>query len=270
MTDATNSSNFRQLLPRPGNQDRNPPLRAPFLIPKRTQCDGARPICTPCTNRGQQCHYSLEASDAKPAILKRKYESVAKEFQALQQSHENLEQLFHAVQNRSENDAAAIVHRIRQGVDPGSILRHLQAGDLLVQLHTQPETRFRNEFPYRPGMPVFLETQQNPPQYLKPYLAAEIVDPRLDQVKPAWTNVSTDDDLMRRLLRFLGYKFFAEAKRLWELELMEKSSITTVQAAMIFHIMYNIYSMDKLGMTYGVQAVAMAKDLKLFDPSYRP
>jgi len=33
-----------------------------------------------------------------------------------------------AVQSRSENDAAAIVHRIRQGVDPGSIFRHLQAG----------------------------------------------------------------------------------------------------------------------------------------------
>jgi len=40
------------------------------------------------------------------------------------------------------------------------------------------------------------------PHYLKPYLVAETVDPRLDQIQPsAWTNVSTDDDLMRRLLR---------------------------------------------------------------------
>ncbi|SCO92559.1 uncharacterized protein FRV6_16687 [Fusarium oxysporum] len=68
----------------------------------------------------------------------------------------------------------------------------------------------------------------------------------------------------------LGYKFFAEAKRLWELELMEKSSITTVQAAAIINIIYNMYSMDKLGTTYGVQAIAMAKDLKIFDPSCRP
>ncbi|KAF4340441.1 nitrate assimilation regulatory nirA [Fusarium beomiforme] len=323
-------------------------------------CDGIRPICLPCTNRGQECHYSIEESDARPSFLKRKYDDIAKEFQALQRSHENLEQLFHALQSRSESDVTAIVHQIRRGADASSILRHIQAGDLLVQLHTRPETRFRHEFPYRAGMPVFLQTQQNPylqslmyeaafmrppaeqsaselalcdrfrPQYLKPYLAAEIVDPRLDVIKPsAWTNVSTDDDMMRKLLRLyflheyhwlscfhkdyflddmlagskkycssllvnavlaqacncnpdlsdrleywnphsLGYKFFAEAKRLWEMELMEKSSITTVQAAVIINIIYNMYSMDKLGMTYGVQAVAMAKDLKIFYSSSRP
>jgi len=39
-------------------------------------------------------------------------------------------------------------------------------------------------------------------QYLKPHHAAKIEDPRLDSVRPSiWTSVSTDDDLMRTLLR---------------------------------------------------------------------
>ena len=38
--------------------------------------------------------------------------------------------------------------------------------------------------------------------YLRPRHAAEIMDPRLDTVKPSmWTNVSTDDNLMRAILR---------------------------------------------------------------------
>jgi hypothetical protein len=54
------------------------------------------------------------------------------------------------------------------------------------------------------------------------------------------------------------------------MELMEESSITTVQAGVLIHIIYNMYSMDKLGITYGVQAVAIAKDLKVFESSCRP
>jgi hypothetical protein len=39
-------------------------------------------------------------------------------------------------------------------------------------------------------------------QYFRPLLAGQIVDPRLDTVKPSmWTNVSADDNLMRAILR---------------------------------------------------------------------
>ena len=109
-------------------------------------------------------------------------------------------------------------------------MRHIIAGDMLLQLHLKPETRYRYVFPYRAQMPASLQTPHNPylrslvyegtdltsipeqqtlpsdeqyrTQYLKPYHAAEIVDPRLDSVRPSmWTSVSTDDDLMRTLLR---------------------------------------------------------------------
>jgi hypothetical protein len=106
-----------------------------------------------------------------------------------------------------------------------------------------PETRYRYVFPYRTHMPTRLESPHNPylhslvyettftastserralpssadekyrAQYLRPLLAAEIVDPRLDEVKLSkWTNVSTDDDLMRAILRaylLFEYDWFA-------------------------------------------------------------
>jgi hypothetical protein len=39
------------------------------------------------------------------------------------------------------------------------------------------------------------------PQYLKPFLAATLVEPKLDAVRPSkWTEVSKDDELMRSLI----------------------------------------------------------------------
>jgi hypothetical protein len=109
-------------------------------------------------------------------------------------------------------------------------MRHINTGDILLQLHVMPETRYRYVFPYRTRMPTSLLSPNNPylhslvhettfstseqqalassinekyrAQYLRPLLAAEIVDPRLDSIKPSmWTNVSANDDLMRVILR---------------------------------------------------------------------
>ena len=61
----------------------------------------------------------------------------------------------------------------------------------------------------------------------------------------------------------LGYQFLAEAKRLWELE-SGRSRITTVQAAVALNMCYNACGADKIGSEYTVQAVRMARNLKLF------
>lgn len=125
---------------------------------------------------------------------------------------------------------------VRQGVDPGALLRQMKEGDLLLQLSVVPETRRRYQFPYLAAMPHHLQTPDNPylssvlyetafngvgnqagqgsalPQrgvasryqniYLQPYHAAELLDPLIDHVKPSkWTMVTTDDHLMRTLLR---------------------------------------------------------------------
>lgn len=62
----------------------------------------------------------------------------------------------------------------------------------------------------------------------------------------------------------LGYKFLAEAKRIWEVEMHNDGSITTVQAALIINLIYNLYAMDKVGMSYGIAAVQLADQLNLF------
>jgi hypothetical protein len=64
----------------------------------------------------------------------------------------------------------------------------------------------------------------------------------------------------------LGYKFFAEARRLWELERFESRSVTTVQAGMVINVTYNVYSMDKIGLSYGAQAASIAYEMGMFKP----
>jgi hypothetical protein len=62
----------------------------------------------------------------------------------------------------------------------------------------------------------------------------------------------------------LGYKFLAEAKRLFEMEQIQATSLTTLQASLMFNIIYNSDSMDKLGVGYAAQAIAMAHELDIF------
>jgi hypothetical protein len=64
----------------------------------------------------------------------------------------------------------------------------------------------------------------------------------------------------------LGYKFLAEAKRLWETERMQNKFLTTLQATLIINLIYNSDSMDQLGITYAIKAIAMAHELKIFGP----
>jgi hypothetical protein len=164
--------------------------------------------------------------------MKRKHDELQKQIEQGETSKSHLQQLFDAMRDRNEEDAATIMTRIRAGQDPGTILRHLDTGDLLLQLHLVPETRFRNSFPAAFRIPARLQSLgnvyfQSPvyeaalmeyspeqtgtielhdrfrPQYLRPYAAAELIDPRINLLKPSnWTNVLTDDAVMRNMLRF--------------------------------------------------------------------
>ncbi|KAM5526595.1 C6 transcription factor [Fusarium oxysporum f. sp. phaseoli] len=61
----------------------------------------------------------------------------------------------------------------------------------------------------------------------------------------------------------LAYQFLAEARRLWDMQ-HGKSSLTAIQAAIVLTIICNCDTLDKIGASYFLQAVAMAHDLKLF------
>jgi hypothetical protein len=74
------------------------------------------------------------------------------------------------LQTRSDKEAGEVFRRIRRGTDAGSILRHVNYGDVLVQLALKPEARYRYEFPYLPDMPPFLRQLDNP------YLDSEVYE----------------------------------------------------------------------------------------------
>lgn len=159
-------------------------------------------------------------------MLKRKFS----ELESQKTANEDIIEL---LQSSREEEAYEILRRIRAGADIETLLRHIRDGDLLLQLSLVPESRFRYEFPYIKDMPSFLLRPDNPylgslvyewtlgdsaiiqqqakpmdagkdeyeSPYLKPCHAAEIVDPQLGSVKPsAWTSVSSDNELMRKLL----------------------------------------------------------------------
>lgn len=144
------------------------------------------------------------------------------------------------LQTRSQKEAEEIFDRIRRGADANTVLRHVEHGDVLIQLSLVPEARLRYEFPYMPTMPEFLQRYDNPyldsevyeyalrstprPErqqalpgiahmidsvdyrdqrdpYYKPYSSARVVHPLLESIKPSkWTLVSNDDALMRKII----------------------------------------------------------------------
>ncbi|KAL6711313.1 hypothetical protein ACN47E_005844 [Coniothyrium glycines] len=65
----------------------------------------------------------------------------------------------------------------------------------------------------------------------------------------------------------LGYRFLAEARRLWELETVngKNHSLASVQAALTINVVYNICGLDKVGSAYGLRAIDWAHEMKLFD-----
>lgn len=168
--------------------------------------------------------------ESRNEATKRKHQELEQSTGELQHSFASLQLLLRALQEDDEDNAVAIFHRIRQGADIDSIVKHIKAGDLLVQVHLAPETRLRFEFPFMPHMPVAMLAQSNPyiksilyeatneiqldenPEspdsrrfkspYITPYAAATVVDAKLDTIKPSqWTNVSKDDEFLRSLLK---------------------------------------------------------------------
>ncbi|KAK2755598.1 C6 transcription factor [Colletotrichum kahawae] len=155
------------------------------------------------------------------------------------------EQVLALLKNLPEEAAQNVFQRIRSGTDVTTIVNHVEAGDLLLQMAVVPETRLRYDFPYRSEMPeIYVQdnpylnsfvyeaaslysatgtwrpsyadaggSQQLQSVYTKPFHAAQVVEPRLSDAKVSWwTNVCDDDSLMRDLLRALfrcEYQFSA-------------------------------------------------------------
>jgi hypothetical protein len=188
-----------------------------------SQCDGARPRCSACVTRDSDCRYG----ETEARQIRRRYEN-------LKDKRTAHEELYDMLPTMSEQDASDVFRRIRGGANAEGLVRHVHEGSLVLGLSLTPEMGTRFEFPYLTTIPgalresiyfrshVFdaIQSLESPasfgPQtnaiarqsnYAKPLFAAEVVDPLLAQARPSqWTNVSSNDLLLRRLLE--GYFLF--------------------------------------------------------------
>ncbi|KAH6607270.1 hypothetical protein Trco_003583 [Trichoderma cornu-damae] len=103
-----------------------------------------------------ECQYaSAHREETVSAALKRKY----------REEHEKssgYEEFFSTLQSCPEKDAMTVFSLMRQGADPGALLKRMRDCDLLLQLSVVPETRRRYQFPYLASMPIRLQTPDNP------------------------------------------------------------------------------------------------------------
>jgi hypothetical protein len=86
------------------------------LTRKPNQCDGRRPQCHECVARETPCQYT----ETETVILKRK--------------HEDLEALFNMLKSFPEQEATALLARVRAGADPSMLVEQVKHGSLLMQL----------------------------------------------------------------------------------------------------------------------------------------
>ncbi|KAI0157229.1 putative C6 transcription factor [Xylariaceae sp. FL1272] len=171
----------------------------------KTKCSGERPSCRRCARRSafRRHYHGQRDRDA------------------------SYEEFYHVLRTLPEQDAQHVVARVRSGADVTTIVNHVKAGDLLLQLAAVPETRMhslidqkcpRNWLGINPYLKSIiyesslLYTLSNPtapssdptqPPGIKLSTlahAAKTVEPRLSDIRPSlWTLVCTDDVLMRDL-----------------------------------------------------------------------
>ncbi|KAJ4126957.1 hypothetical protein NW768_008578 [Fusarium equiseti] len=225
---------LRPLLPR-SNDDPSPPssthnLPTRFVIPKRQQvatacgCDGQRPVCFACerTGRSAECVYSTEPTETPNQALKRKYDAADEE-------NSNYHKFTNFLRTATAEDANDILTRLRAGARVDELVRHIESGNLLLELSLTPQTRFRHSAGRLLVIPDLLRIANNPyvtslvysikfdsplsiapslptsearALYDAPYSTARMVSSMLDACQPSrWTTVSSDDETLREILR---------------------------------------------------------------------
>ncbi|KAM0713463.1 hypothetical protein Q7P37_010425 [Cladosporium fusiforme] len=108
---------------------------------RKSKCDGVRPACSSCVQRGDDCEYTAEP-DAFPSVaMKRRYEM-------LQQQNDEREQLLHHLRTATESDAQEMLQKLRLGEDISSLNLYAQelqsvdgTEDNLEPMHQRTEVK---------------------------------------------------------------------------------------------------------------------------------
>ncbi|KAM0542279.1 hypothetical protein ACHAPJ_012887 [Fusarium lateritium] len=111
------------------------------------QCDGARPCCSSCLKRKQECVYATEPYETRVSALKRIHSNSEQELQNLQASHDALSKLFRVLASSHDTGAAAILQEVRRGSNPAAILNELNQGIL-----SPTQTPTHNQISHLPGV----------------------------------------------------------------------------------------------------------------------
>ncbi|KAG5956742.1 hypothetical protein E4U58_006433 [Claviceps cyperi] len=260
------------------------------------------PSCSRCIRRKLQCHYTTNPGETKTQALRRNYLELRNQSNAqleLLQLMKNLpeQDAYEVLQRvRTGADLGGILQHVKAGgvliqmaVRPETRLRYefpyrpeILASDIpnnpylksiiyeVASLYstTQEGEYLRSSGSESSSTPGANNNSANyQSMYLKPFHAAEIVDEQLENARCSlWTTACYPSFPLRAEYwnpNTMLYRFMAEAKRIWELE-HSSPQITTIQAGIIFNVIYNLCGLDEVGQPYRLHAVALARWMRLF------
>ncbi|VZI05496.1 unnamed protein product [Fusarium fujikuroi] len=175
----------------------------------KVKCSGDRPACRRCLQRKLACIYITRPGETRSQAMNRCSHET---FEGSSQRSIVYEELVGLLKNLPDQDAQAILQRLRSGTDVASVVNQARAGNIgdaqrvrarqslsasLYSQHKISETNLT-------GHLASLSSEEQRSPFLKPFHAAQVFNSLLSDVKvSAWTSVCDDDKLMRNLLSVL-------------------------------------------------------------------
>ncbi|KAI0471413.1 putative C6 transcription factor [Xylaria cf. heliscus] len=92
----------------------------------KTKCDGERPACRKCRNKGQQCTYEFPEDAQSRSVARKEITN------QLQRENRQLRQLFHDLSRRPETEALHLFQRLRAADDPIALAYSIRQAELLL------------------------------------------------------------------------------------------------------------------------------------------
>ncbi|CAF3645801.1 unnamed protein product [Fusarium graminearum] len=191
---------------------------------RKTRCGGERPTCFACVRNGHsaECSYETQPTETQCQAWKRKYSAVDGENSVHRR-------FIDILRSHPEQDVNDILNRLRGGTSVDELVRHVESGDLLLELSVAPGIQWRHNPGVLLTIPDLPKTANNPyvksliyhikfgpltptrprpppagslASYNAPYHTAGMISVLLDTCQPSkWTNVSKDDELLREIFR---------------------------------------------------------------------
>ncbi|KAF5564764.1 nitrogen assimilation transcription factor nit-4 [Fusarium phyllophilum] len=124
----------------------------------KVKCSGGRPACHRCLQRKLVCIYVTRPGETRSQALNRCSQETC---EGSSQPSSVYEELIGLLKNLPDQDAQAILQRLRSGTDAASVLSQARAGDVLLQMAAVPETAIAIQVPLQIGDAQRISTPQS-------------------------------------------------------------------------------------------------------------